>query len=351
MKKINVGVIGLGNMGYLHFMNCRRMKDVNVVAVADNSKNILNRIRSRGYNQIYESYEELLKNHSSQLDAVIISLPNFLHFKCIRESLEAGLNVFIEKPLAINVDECNAIIKLVEKSGKTLMPGHSMRFIPAIEEMKQIANSGRLGDLELITLESIQNGPLSHGLEPTPVQEWWFDPSRSGGGALIDLGYHLIDLFHYFAGDSVVKYSSLDYLYGFSVEDKATLILETEDKQTNAVINVGWFEKSIFPRFNFRMILHGKADFASTEEYLPKNLYIHAMKEGFKNSLRRVTGRVIHPLSYTYFYESQVKELSEFINSIREDRLPSVNAIDGLKTMEIIDAAYSYSKRVELKIH
>jgi UDP-N-acetylglucosamine 3-dehydrogenase len=320
------------------------MKDVKIVAISDKSKNILNKVKKYGYQNAYEDYKDLIFNHSSQLDAVIISLPNFLHFESINIALEAGLNVFIEKPLAVNAAECREIMRLVEKSGKTVMPGHSMRFIPAIEKMKHVADSGRIGGLELVTLESIQNGPLSHGLVPSPVPEWWFDPSRSGGGALIDLGYHLIDLFRYFAGESRVKFAFVENIYGLPVEDKATLVLETNDKQTSGVINVGWFEKSIFPRFNFRMILHGNADFISTEEVLPRNLYFHAMKEGIKNFSRRITGRSIHPLSYTYYYESQFKELSDFIKSIREDRDPSVTALDGLKTMEIIDDAYNYSK-------
>jgi myo-inositol 2-dehydrogenase / D-chiro-inositol 1-dehydrogenase len=344
-EKINVGVIGLGNMGNLHLMNCTRMKDVNVVAISDKSKHILNKAKKRGFKNTYENYQDLLSKHSEELDAVVISLPNFLHFDAIRSSLEAGQNVFIEKPLAVNTDECREILKLVKKSGKTLMPGHSMRFIPAIEKMKRVAESGRLGSLELITLESIQNGPLSHGLEPAPVPEWWFDPAKSGGGALLDLGYHLIDLFRFFAGEARVKYSSIGHTYSLPVEDRATLFLETEDKQTRGVINVGWFEKSIFPRFNFRMILHGNADFSSTEELLPRNLYAYAMKEGLKNFARRYTGRDIHPLSYTYYYESQFKEMRHFIDGIKEGRDPSVTAIDGLKTMEIIDEAYKYSKR------
>ena len=345
MKKINIGVIGLGNMGYLHLMSCLHMNDINVIAASDKSKNALKKAEDLGVKNVYDDYQYLINKQSKELDAVVISLPNFLHFDSIQQSLEAGLDVFIEKPLAISVDESKKISRLVEKSGNKLMPGHCMRFVPAIESMKKTADEAKLGNLEIITLESIQNGPLSHGLVPKPIPEWWFDPKRSGGGALIDLGYHLIDLFRFFAGDADVEFSCLDYKYNLPVEDGATVILNSKKFSTRGVINVGWFEKTIFPKFNFRTILHGDADFISTDQLFPKNLYIHAIEEGAKNFIRRVTGRKIHPLSYTYYYECHFKELRYFFNCINNDTNPSISVIDGLRTIEILEEAYKFSQR------
>jgi len=344
MKKINVGVIGLGNMGYLHLMSCLHIYNVNVVAVSDKSKRTLKKAENEGVKNGYEDYQRLISTEFNKLDAVVISLPNFLHFDCIKLALEAGLDVFVEKPIAISLNESREITRLVEKHGRKLMPGHSMRFIPAIEKMRKTVDSGKIGSLEIITIESIQNGPLSHGVVPKPIPEWWFDPKMSGGGALIDLGYHLVDLFRFFAGESHVIFSCLDYNYNLPVEDGATVILESENSSTRGVINVGWFEKTIFPRFNFRMILHGNADFISTEQLLPRNLYTHAIKEGINNFFRKVSGRKIHPLSYTYYYESQFKELEHFFECIRNDTIPSISAIDGMKTIEIIDDAYTFAR-------
>jgi predicted dehydrogenase len=344
MKKINVGVIGLGNMGYLHLMNCLHIDDVNVVAVSDKSKRALKKAENAGVQNSYEDYQDLISKQSGELDAVVISLPNFLHFESIKLSLESGFDVFVEKPIAVSTNECREIIRLVEKHGRKLMPGHSMRFIPAIEKMRETVDSGKIGSLKIITIESIQNGPLSHGVEPKPIPEWWFNPKMSGGGALIDLGYHLIDLFRSFAGESHVKFSCLDYNYNLPVEDGATVILESENTSTRGIINVGWFEKTIFPRFNFRMILHGNADFISTEQLLPRNLYSHAVKEGVNNFFRKVSGRKIHPLSYTYYYESQFKELDHFFECIRNDTNPSISATDGMKTIEIIEDAYTFAR-------
>lgn len=350
LRKINVGIIGLGKMGSLHLMSCLHMKDIKVIAVSDTSKKSINKVKKFRVKNVYDDYRDLINNRSDNLDAVIISLPNFLHFDSIQRSLEAGLDVFVEKPMAINTNESREIVKLAEKNGRKLMPGHCMRYLPAVEKMRTSVNLGKLGDLKIITLESIQNGPLSHDIIPKPVPEWWFDLKKSGGGALLDLGYHLVDLFSFFAGDSNVQFAALDYNYHLPVEDSATIILKSKSS-VRGVINVGWFEKSIFPRVNFRMILHGTADFISTEQLIPSNMYFHAAKEGISNFLRRVAGRKIHPLSYTYYYEPHFKELRHFFDSIENDTQTPITAVDGLRTIEIIEEAYQLSQKVHDSVH
>jgi len=336
---LNVGVIGLGHMGRLHMMNCLHIDDVKVVAVADSSKKALNKAKSIGVRNLYTDYRDLL-NDSLSIDTVVISLPNFLHFESIELALEAGLSVFIEKPLANTVEECRKIVKLVEKSGRKFMIGHSMRFVDAIEKMKDATDKGRIGKLEIVTTESIQNGPLSHGLVPKPVSDWWFDPKKSGGGALLDLGYHLIDLFRFFAGDSKLLFSCLDYKFNLPVEDGATVILASSNPSVRGIINVGWYQKSIFPKFDFRFILHGNAGYISSDDFVPSNIYLHAIKEGTKNFFRKIVGKKIRPLSWTYWYESHYKGLKHFFDCVKQDLDPSISAVDGLKTVELIEEAY-----------
>jgi predicted dehydrogenase len=108
---------------------------------------------------------------------------------------------------------------------------------------------------------------------------------------------------------------------------------------------VGWYERTIFPRFDFRVILHGNAGYLSSEELVPRSIYKHAAKVGMKNILGRIVGRKVTPLSYTYFYESYYKELKHFFDCIETDSEPSVSAEDGLKTIETIEEAYQKAKK------
>lgn len=339
---VNVGIIGLGRMGRLHMMNCLHIDDVKVVAAADPSKKALNKAKTLGINKLYTDYHVLL-NHSSNLDAVVISLPNFLHFNSIQLALEAGLNVFTEKPMACTVKECHEIVKLVEKSSRKFMIGHCVRFIDAVEKMKVNVDEGRIGNLEVVTIEEIMNGPFAHPRVPAPVSDWWFDPKKSGGGALLDIGYHMIDLFRFFVGDSKVIFSCLDNKFSLPVEDGAIVILHSSNSSTKGIINVGWYQKAIFPQLDFRVVLHGNAGYVSSDDLLPRNMHLHAIKEGTKNLCRKVIGKKIRPLSYTYYYESYYKELQHFFNCIIYDLDPSISATDGLKTIELIEEAYKTS--------
>lgn len=336
---IKVGIIGLGRMGMLHLMNCLQMDDVKVVAAADSSKKALKKAKSAGVNRIHTDYHDLL-NHSSSLDTVVISLPNFLHFESIQLALETGLNVFTEKPMANTAKECHKIVKLVEKSGRKFMIGHCMRFMEAVEKMKEDADKGFIGNLEVATIEEVINGPFAHPRVPAPVSDWWFDPKKSGGGVLLDLGYHMIDLFRFFAGDSRVVFSCLDHKFNLPVEDGAIVILRSSSSSAKGIINVGWYQKTIFPKYDFRVILHGNAGYLSSDDLVPHNLYLHAIKEGTRNLLRRIIGKKIRPLSYTYYYESYYKEMAHFFDCIKNDFDPVVSAIDGLKTVELIQEAY-----------
>jgi predicted dehydrogenase len=344
---LKVGLIGLGHIGMLHLRNCKHIDDVKVVAVADNSKSALKKAENNGVENTFDDYHDLFLN-SNDIDSVIISLPNFLHFDCIKLALENGLNVFVEKPMANTVDECREIVKLVEKSGRKLMVGHTMRFYEAIEKMKEKESKGRIGDLEVVTLEAIMNGPFTHPAVPKRVPEWWFDPDKAGGGVLLDIGYHLIDLYRLFVGDSKVIFSNLDYKFNLPIEDGAIVILRSSNSTTKGIINLGWYQKLIFPQNNFRCILHGNSGYLSSDDLVPKNMYIHAVKEGIRNFFRKITGRKIRYLSYTYYYEAYYKELVHFFDCIKHDREPEISVYEGLKTMELIEEAYDFFNKNKL---
>lgn len=346
---INVGVIGLGRQGMLHLMVSSRLEDVKVVAAADFSKKALKKAESLGIKNTYQDYKDMLKNASNLgLDSVIISLPNFLHFESIQLSLESGLNVFAEKPLATTVEECSEIVKMVKKSGRKVMVGHVLRFTEAIEKMKVQLDSGALGNLEVLTAEEIINGPFAHPRNPAPVSDWWFDPKTSGGGALIDIGYHMIDLYRFFAGEANVDYVSLDHKFNLPVEDGAIVVLKSSNSNssTKGIINIGWYQQTVFPRYNFRTILHGSANYLSSDELVPSSLFKHAAKVGVKNIANRIVGRKIRPLYYTYHNEGFYKELDHFFNCVKNDTEPSVSAVDGLKTVEIINQAYKQGQKL-----
>lgn len=334
---ISVGVLGLGKMGKLHTMNCKFIDDISVAAVADISDKNLTWAKSRGIKDLYKDYTELIEK--SDVDAIIITLPNSLHMKSAILAMEKGIDVFMEKPLANTVKEGEMIIDSIKKNNRKFMIGCNCRFIDSIEKLKEMYDIGTLGDIEIATLENIGNGPFSPYLEPTPVPDWYFDPLGAGGGAFLDIGYHMVDLFQFLFKDVELEYIKFGNRYKLPYEDNATAILKSNKTSTRGIVNVGWYSRSIFPKFDFRVILHGTSDFASTENFMP-NIYLNALKEGLGSICNKVIQRKIKPLAYTYYYYSYYKELNHFFECIKTDIEPIISHEDALATLKVIEQGY-----------
>jgi predicted dehydrogenase len=341
---LKVGVAGLGGMGRLRMKMCPFIDNVELVAAADSSPRLLREAESAGVKCLFRDYRDLL-DKQTDLDAVIISLPNFLHADSIRLALEAGLHVFVEKPLANTAQECREIARLVEKSGRSLTVGHSLRFVEAVERMKEAQDQGRLGGLEVVTIEDVSNGPFTHGQVPTPVSEWWFDPVKVGGGALMDLGYHVIDLFRFFAGDCRVLYSKTSHKLNLLSDDSAIIVLESIRESVIGMLNVGWYELNRPLESDFRIILHGDSGHLSSDLLIPRNAYLYATAQALQNFAKRVAGMKIEPLSYDYYGRAWYKELKEFFRSVMTGSNPRVTVHDGLRTVELIQEAYDLARK------
>jgi len=334
---LRVGVIGLGNMGKLHFMNAMRIKEVSVVAAADKNERS-RKFAEKCHVKTYDDYTALIDKE--ELDAVIISLPNFLKKESVIHAAEHDLDIFLDKPLARNFNEAREIVHEVENKKVRLMVGVNYRYFDSVQKLVNNFEDGKVGDVILATSELIMNGPFSHGLVPVPVPDWWLNRETAGGGALLDLGYHLIDVFNWMFGDFRLEYSSLGHRLNLPVEDAATVVLECERTSTKCVVNVGWFSQMIFPDFNFRINIHGTVGYDSTDRYMPHNLRLHAVKEGALNIFRKVFGRKVHYLSYTYYYSSFYKILELFFEMLAKGMEPPITLKEQLEVMKVIDSAY-----------
>lgn len=164
---LRIGIIGLGHMGQLHLMNALRMKGVSVVAVADKSEG--NRKCAERYGiKTYDDYSKLIDG--GNLDAVIISLPNFLKKESVCYAAENGLDIFLDKPLSRDFREGQEIVGKVLKEKVRLMVGVNYRYFGCVQKLKNVLDEGRVGDAVIATSELVMNGPFSHGLVPTPCR-------------------------------------------------------------------------------------------------------------------------------------------------------------------------------------
>lgn len=184
-KDIKIGVIGLG-IGRMHIQRYLVHPAAKVVAAADLNKERLDKNAEEFGLNAYTSAEEMLEKEA--LDVVSICTPNVFHKDLTIKALKAGAHVLCEKPMAMNADEAREMLAVSKETGKRLGINFSYRFSDQSWALKSIVDDGALGDIYFArTIWHRRRGMPGFG-------GWFGQKSMSGGGPLIDLGVHRLDL-------------------------------------------------------------------------------------------------------------------------------------------------------------
>lgn len=156
-EKINVGVVGCGYWGPNHARNLNSLSDCHLRAICDQDPERLAHLKSL-YPQVecYTTYEEMLER--ANLNAVVIATGMKSHFALAKKSLEAGLHTLIEKPMASSSAECDVLIDLSKSCNRVLMVGHTFLYSNHVRRIKQIVESGDLGDIQYISSRRLNLG-------------------------------------------------------------------------------------------------------------------------------------------------------------------------------------------------
>jgi predicted dehydrogenase len=335
---IAVGVLGAGNIGTVHVQSARAMDGVSVECVADTDPGRRERVERLGVDRVYEDYRALLA--AEPLDVVVVALPPFLHCEATVEAARRGSNVFVEKPFARTPAEGQRMIEAADDGGVVLGVDHTLRYQPEIQRLHEEYESGRLGHVPLATATRVNHGPFEPPEPSAPVPDWQLDPEATGGGALIDLGVHLLDVLEWFFGGLELRHAELETQLNLPYEDTATLVLRSTESGTTAVLNCGFFQWERPPDINTSVRLDGITETVDSSQYLPRNLFVHASKAAAKNVVRRAVGREPSYFEPTYYYRAHFEALREFVEAVRAGRTPPVTGVDGLRTVEIVSQAY-----------
>lgn len=309
------------------------MKNTKVVATADASKYILSKISEFGI-RTYTDYQEMIKDN--ELDAVIISLPNHLHKDCCILASERGCNILVEKPMARNFAEAKQIADHTRKARVKLMVGMCHRFIPGCQELKKAIEMETLGQIQFAS-GLFFTGPFSSG--GRRVSEWIFDLDKNGGGALLDAGCHLIDLFIWFFGEvrSVTGY--IESNFGFGYDDYAEVTMRFKNK-VNAFAVASW--RTRVPRYRIEVVGECGRKVVYSKKF---GIFDIGLRKGLssfikKRLLQRMRGRPFLPLGDDIYYE----ELDYFVKCILNDEDPKPDADDWLRVSRVIDLVYQRDK-------
>ena len=153
----------------------------------------------------YGSYQELLAD--PQIEAVSVLTPNFTHAEITIAALKAGKHVLCEKPMAVTLQDCEAMVQTAEQTGKKLMIGQNQRLTPAHQKARELLCSGAIGDVITFRTSFSHSGADNWSVDGR--NSWFMDKNRSHFGAMADLGVHKTDLMIYLLGQRVVKASAV----------------------------------------------------------------------------------------------------------------------------------------------
>ncbi|XOK64220.1 Gfo/Idh/MocA family protein [Paenibacillus elgii] len=346
--KIQIGVIGAGNIGNVHIQEFLQIPDAAVTAVTDVYQPMAI-ARAKDYNipNVYATYQELLQDPS--LDAVIVAVPNDAHAPIAIEALQAGKHVLLEKPMAVNAASAKEIVKAHLKSGKVLMMSHQMRWESLNMQVKEQIDKGALG-----SIYNVKTGWLRR--KGIPGWGTWFTQMhKSGGGPLIDIGVHMLDLSLHLMGSpkpvsvfgttyaefgpkkrGIGTWGKPDWNGFYDVEDLATALIKLDNGSTLS-LDVSW---------------------AANTDFIDNGPYIYLMGSEGGASLRAGRGTLHTELfERTADVELTVDSNDEgprqrmsrhFLDCIREHREPLTSAMSGLTNSLVLEAIYESSRTGQL---
>ncbi len=231
---IRIGLVGLGKMGLSHMSIVRPHPDVDLVAVCDSTRYLLDVLGKYTGVQVFSDYEAMIRE--AALDAVIVATPTHMHSHMVRLALEAGLHVFCEKPFVLDPADGKELAAMAESRGLVTQVGYHNRFVGSFREVKRLLDSGAIGEVV---------GGLAEAYGPVvlkPSGSSWRSRSSTGGGCLYDYAAHPLDLMSWYLGSPLEVRGTLASIFSREIDDMVTATLNYE--RASVQVNVNWSDES-----------------------------------------------------------------------------------------------------------
>jgi len=301
MKKLGVVVVGTGFWGRSHVRVLNSLRNVRVVGICDADLKRAKDVARTFEVQYCKSLDEILSQR--EVDAATICTPTTTHKEVAMKAIEAGKDVFIEKPIASTSEEARELLSIAKKEGVQVAVGFVERYNPAVRYIKELVDKRKLGKIILVIARR--------------VTRW---PQRIGDvGVTKDSAIHDIDIMRYLIGGDVrtvyAKTGSLVHKF----EDFSEILLNFSGGEVG-FIDANW----LTPRKIRKLTVTG-SEATATIDYLTQETVV-------ENSIKSVMPRL-------KWGEPLRLELESFVSAIRAGRPPSASGEDGLKALEVCEAA------------
>ena len=200
---LKVGIIGCGKIAQVrHIPEYAANPNAEIYGYYDINLTRAEQLAKQYGGKAYASYEQLLADPA--IDAVSICVANHAHAEISIAALKAGKHVLCEKPMAVTLEECEAMVAAARETGKYLMIGQNQRLAKAHAKAKELIAQGAIG--KVLTFRTIfgHGGPETWSIDPGS-NVWFFDRTKAAMGAMADLGIHKTDMIQYVLGTKIVK--------------------------------------------------------------------------------------------------------------------------------------------------
>ena len=315
---IKVGLIGGGGIADAHIRGYRAYADViKVTAVADVMDQTARRRAAELDAVAYLDFRQMILE--ADLDAVDICLPHYLHAEAIIAAAESGKHILCEKPLCLTVQEADRVRLAIEAAGVTLMCAHNQLFLPPVAKAKELLDQGILGTVyEVHTTDSFYNDfdPQNMG--------WRAAAATSGGGELIDTGYHPTYLMLHLAGGSPVEATAL-------LSRHRLRFMEGEDSA------------QVLVRFDNGVVGHLVTSWAYDPPPGTEKLSVVGERGSLLSDGRSLVVTLRGSGSQTYAFEdvdTYVSEIGHFAECLSSGTRPLHTEKEGIEVLGLILAAY-----------
>lgn len=337
--KIRWAVIGAGGIAHRRTIPEGILKEENsqLVALVDANPKLAEELGKHYQVPSYTEVEPVLAD--KDVDAVYIATPVFLHKQHVIAAAKAGKHILCEKPLSLNTEEAAEIAAVVESSGVKFQLGFMMRFHTAHQKIKQLLSEGKLGQPVFGRAQLTCWYPPIEGA-------WRQDPALGGGGSVVDLASHCVDLLEMLFGPVVKVSAFTDSLtHDYPVEDSNVILLKfasgahaTVDNNFNVpdlsasnVLELYGTRGSVVAEGSIGQSSDGKLTLRLEED-----------DKGYDAAQVRSEGNVqVLDITGDNIYKQQIAEL---VSAIGENRMPTNGLNNALRNMKLMEAIYTSAK-------
>lgn len=355
-QAVAVGIVGTGFMGRAHADCYRAEGHARIAMVASRSETNARELAQRvGAPAWTTDYRELVA--SPDVDAVDITVPNWLHRDVALAAIVAGKPFLVEKPLARTTREADEVITAASARGVVGVYGENMRFSPALEKAKSIIDQGAIGKPILFRATEIHNGPFH--------ADWFWDAEASGGGAVIDMGIHGLYVAEWLMAARVVRvYAELGTLkWGDhcrnGAEDSAFITLRFDTGALAELLN-SW---AVAGGRDVRAEVYGTSGTLHVDKARGESGLLAYSHEGYgppvevEATLRPhvATNRGWHfPTADAWHQHGHAYVVKHFLEVVRDGVKPRCTLEEGRRALELVEATYRSAREgrpVELDSH